>query len=83
MIQLALAAFGLTALWMALGHNARARRWAPIVGLLGQPFWLIFAWQVQAWGLGAMAVAYTIVYGRGVLVQWRHRPRARSAWFNE
>lgn len=30
MIQLALAFFGLTALYMATGNNARARRWAPL-----------------------------------------------------
>ena len=71
MIQLALAFFGLTALYMATGHNARARRWAPLVGLCGQPFWITFALQSSAWGLLALSLAYSAVYARGAWVQWR------------
>lgn len=74
LIQAALAAFGLTALWMATGRDARARRWAPIVGLAGQPFWMLFAWQSQAWGLMALSVAYTAVYIRGAITQWSGPP---------
>ena len=40
MIQLSIAVFGLTSMWMALGNNAPLRKWAPIFGLVGQPFWL-------------------------------------------
>ena len=71
MIQLALAAFGLTALAMAMSHNTRARRWAPVIGLCGQPFWLAFALQADAWGLFALSTAYSLVYVRGAWVQWR------------
>lgn len=71
MIQIALAFFGLTALYMATGSNPRARRWAPVVGLCGQPFWIAFALQSSAWGLLALSIAYSAVYLRGVLVQWR------------
>ena len=71
MIQLALAAFGLTALFMAMGHNARARRWAPLVGLCGQPFWVAFAIEADAWGLLALSTAYSIVYAHGAWVQWK------------
>ncbi|MGV8823013.1 hypothetical protein [Methylibium petroleiphilum] len=71
MIQLALAVFGLTAMWLAMGGNARGRRWAPIVGLCGQPFWMWFAFGVQAWGLMVLSLAYTVVYLRGAWVQWR------------
>ena len=69
-IQLALAAFGLAALWMATGSNPTARRWAPVVGLLGQPAWVAFAVQADAWGLLALSVAYTLVYARGCVVQF-------------
>ena len=71
MIQVALAFFGLSALWMATGPNERARRWAPVVGLCGQPFWIVFALQSSAWGLLALSLAYSAVYVRGALVQWR------------
>jgi hypothetical protein len=73
LIQIALAFFGLTALYMATGHNALARRWAPLVGLAGQPFWLVFAVQAGAWGLFALSLAYSAVYVRGAWLQWRAR----------
>lgn len=71
MIQFALAFFGLTALWMAMGTNERARKWSPLVGLCGQPFWLVFAYQGAAWGLMILSLAYTAVYLRGAWKQWR------------
>lgn len=71
MIQLALAIFGLTALFMATGHDPRARRWAPIVGLCGQPFWIAFSIDAGAWGLLALSIAYSAVYVRGIWLQWR------------
>lgn len=71
MNQLALAAFGLTALAMAMSHNPRARRWAPIIGLCGQPFWVLFALQADAWGLLALSTAYSLVYAHGAWAQWR------------
>jgi hypothetical protein len=73
-IQLALAFFGLSALWMAMGKSRVARRWAPAVGLCGQPFWMLFAWQASAWGLLALSLAYTLVYARGFFVQWKGAP---------
>lgn len=71
MTQLALAFFGLTALYMATGSNPRARRWAPVVGLAGQPFWVAFSMGAEAWGLLALSLAYSVVYLRGAWVQWK------------
>jgi hypothetical protein len=69
-VQLALAVFGLTSLWLAMGKNERGRRWAPLIGLYGQPFWCYFATSSEAWGLLVLSLAYTVVYIRGVVVQW-------------
>ena len=71
MTQLLIALFGLSSIWMAMGVNPRARKWAPIVGLCGQPAWMYFAWQTQGWGLGVLTLAYTAVYARGAWVQWK------------
>ncbi len=68
LLQLAMAVFGLAALAMATSRNAGARRWSCAVGLLGQPAWVAFAYQSNAWGLAALAAAYTLVYLRGLLV---------------
>lgn len=72
MIQFALAIFGLSAIFMAMGHNITARKWAPIVGLCGQPFWLTFAYQTHAVGVAILSIAYTIVYLIGARNQWKN-----------
>lgn len=71
MTQLFIAMFGLTSIWLAMGRNSTGRKWAPIVGLLGQPAWAWFAYESNAWGLAVLVMAYTLVYIRGVFVQWR------------
>lgn len=71
MTQAILAITGLAALWMALGTSPRQRRWAPVVGLVGQPAWLWYAWSAGAWGLFVLSVAYALVYARGVWVQFK------------
>ena len=73
MTQIFIALFGLGAIWMAMGTDERLHKWAPIVGLAGQPFWAAFAWETRGWGLGALVVAYTAVYLRGAWVQWEAR----------
>ncbi len=70
LIQFALALFGLTALWLALGRNPVAQKWAPLIGLAGQPFWLWFACRSEAWGLLALSAAYSFVYVRGAWIKW-------------
>ena len=71
MNQLFMAAFGLSSIYMAMGNSPKLRKWAPIVGLAGQPFWAFFAWQTQGWGLAVLVLAYSAVYVRGIVVQWR------------
>lgn len=68
--QIGIALFGLSALTMAMGNNPKARKWAPIIGLVGQVFWAAHAWQTQAWGVGVLVLAYTSAYAYGVWVQW-------------
>ena len=71
MTQLFIALFGLTSIWLAMGRNVTGRKLAPVIGLIGQPFWFSFALDTKAWGLLALVGAYTVVYLRGALVQWR------------
>jgi hypothetical protein len=70
LVQLGIAVFGLSALFMAMGNVPLFRKWAPIVGLVGQVFWAMYAISVGAWGIGLLVLAYTAVYIYGVWVQW-------------
>jgi hypothetical protein len=70
MIQLAIAMFGLTSICFAMGNQPLLRKWAPVIGLAGQPFWFMATVPTQQWGMVALCVAYTLVYINGVRVQW-------------
>lgn len=84
MTQLGLAFFGLAALWMATSGNALAQRWACVVGICGQPFWLAFAAQKDSWALGLIAAAYTFVYAHRIGAHFlMPRLRAHYTWFDE
>jgi len=73
MTQLFLALFGLTSMAFALSNGPRRRAWAPIIGLMGQPFWAAFAYQSGGWGLGVLVAAYTAVYIRAICDNNRRR----------
>ena len=74
MIQLALAVFGLASAWMAMvSLSARMQRWAPVVGLCGQPAWAAFALSLDpaiGWPLYLTVPAFTLVYLKGCWVRW-------------
>lgn len=69
--QLGMSVFGLTALVMTYSGRARLMKWSPIVGLTGQPFWLVFAWVVSSWALAYLLVpAFSAAYLYGIWKQW-------------
>lgn len=74
MTQLLLAVFGLASAYMAVATlSPRARKWAPVVGLCGQPAWGSFAYSLPldlGWPLYITVAAFTAVYVRGIWVQW-------------
>lgn len=69
-VQVGLAFFGLLSVYLAQGNSERGRWLSPLVGLMGQPFWLVFAWSSGAWGLFVVSVAFTLVYLRGLWIRW-------------
>ena len=68
--QFLIAIFGLTSIYFAMGKNPTMRKYAPIIGLAGQPFWGYFAYKSDGWGIGLLVMAYTLVYINGIRVQW-------------
>ena len=71
MNQLFLALFGLTSVAFAMSNGPARRRWAPMIGLYGQPFWAHFAYQSGGWGMGLLVTAYTLVYIRAICANGR------------
>lgn len=70
MVQLFIAIFGASAIWLSQDSRPCRRRWAPVLGLAGQPFWLYAAWSSAQWGILALSVLYTACWWRGLHGQW-------------
>jgi len=70
MEQLGIAMFGITAVWLSQDKSERYRKWAPLFGLLSQPFWFYTAWINQQWGVFLLSVVYTVCWLRGVRTYW-------------
>lgn len=68
--QLGIAIFGVLAVWLVQDDRIERRRWAPVFGLLGQPFWIWMAASSQQWGVLLLCALYTVSWARG-LRMWR------------
>lgn len=62
-------AISLTMTWMMGNRDWRA----PLLGLVGQVFWLILALHTQQWGLLVTVVLYTVVHTRNARKWWALR----------
>jgi hypothetical protein len=69
-VQVGITVFSGAAAWMTNDHRAAVRKWAPLIGLLSQPFWIAWAWQTQAFGAGIISVWYTYCWIRGIRNNW-------------
>lgn len=66
--QIALIVFGVGAVYLSQSKDSEQRRWAPIVGLLGQPFWFIAAWPQP--GMLLVVCLYTYCWAQGLYTHW-------------
>lgn len=72
--KLGIVFFSVLAAYMAMATlSPRAQRWAPVVGLAGQPFWIAFVLPLpfdDAWHLYVAILAFTAVYLQACLIRW-------------
>lgn len=66
--QAAILVLGALSIWLT-GGSATAQAWGSLCGLAGQPFWLWTTWRTRQWGIFALAVVYTVSWGR---IAWGH-----------
>lgn len=69
--QIAIALLCVTAVFLSQDALESRRRWAPIFGLLGQPFWFYATWKAEQWGIFALCFLYTFSWARGLWTYWR------------
>ena len=70
-LQIWIAASGLAAIALLQFGSPRARRWAPFIGLAGQPAWLWYAIDAHAPGVLVVSAAYTVVWLAGCVRELR------------
>lgn len=68
--QTFIAVFGVVAVFLSQDRSAEVRRWAPVFGLLAQPFWFYATWQAEQWGIFALSFLYAASWIRGLWTQW-------------
>ena len=73
--QGAILASGGLAIWLVTGKE-RLRKWGPIVGILGQPFWLWATFRSGQWGMFALSVWYTGSWLQGIWNFWLKKEAA-------
>src|SRR3546814_9387313 len=60
-----------TAVFLSMDGRESRRRWAPVLGLLGQPGWFVAAVHAHQLGVLLVAVLYTLAWCRGLWTYWR------------
>jgi hypothetical protein len=70
MEQIGIALLGVTAVWLSQDKNDKARKYAPVFGLLSQPFWFYSSYVAEQWGIFFLSVLYTWSWIKGIKNQW-------------
>lgn len=76
MMQLLILVSAMVAIALVTQPHARTRAAGCLVGLAGQPFWILETWHGGQWGMLLVSLWFAAVYalgawrGRAALAQW-------------
>lgn len=68
--QLIIALTGMVAIWITQQPNAKLLKYAPLLGLLGQPFWFYATYSAEQWGMFVLCFGYTYSWFIGFKRHW-------------
>lgn len=68
--QIMIALCGVSSIWMSQSPRFDTRKWAPIIGLLAQPFWLYATWKAAQYGIFLLSFVYAAGWARGIRTYW-------------
>ena len=68
--QVAIVFTGGSAIWLSQDTRIDFRKWASVLGLLGQPLWFYTAYKSGQWGIFALCFWYTYAWARGFYNHW-------------
>lgn len=69
-VQVFIAVTELIAIWLMQDKRVEYRKFAPIFGLLGQPFWFYSSFVADQWGAFVMCFFFTAAWIKGVKEYW-------------
>ena len=61
---------GVASVWLSQSPAVQSRRWAPLIGLGAQPFWMWETWHAQQYGIFALSFVYAVGWMRGIRTYW-------------
>jgi len=61
---------GALAIWLTQQSNQAWHKYACIIGLTGQPFWLWSTYSSDQWGMLALSVFYSYTWALGIYNHW-------------
>jgi len=70
MVQLFIAVTELIAIWLLQDKRENHRKFAPIFGLLGQPFWFYASYTADQWGAFILCFFFTAAWIKGLKDYW-------------
>lgn len=73
-IQVMIAVTGCLSLCLVTRENQKLNKWAPVVGLIGQPFWLYTSFIEGEWGIFILSVVYTLIWFDSLRKNWFQLP---------
>ena len=68
--QIIISLTGIIAIILAQTKNMKYRKYGAIIGLIGQPFWFVTAYNHQQWGIFTLSFFYTGAWIFGVYNLW-------------
>lgn len=70
MEQIAIAVTGVIAIYLSQQSNEKLKKYACILGIIGQPFWFYSAYKAEQWGIFMLCFFYTYSWSVGLTNNW-------------
>jgi hypothetical protein len=68
--QIVIGFTGTVAVWLTQDKREHFRKYASVVGLIGQPFWFYASYSSEMWGIFFLSFLYTYAWSRGFYFNW-------------
>jgi len=61
---------GALAIWLTQQRNVSWQRYACLIGIIGQPYWLLATYEAEQWGMFGLSIFYSYSWLVGINNHW-------------